>query len=357
MSQILSSCFARAVTVAASRVDDRIPASRQPFNGEVPLLPYANDHAWAWTHYGVFVPLLPGPYRYLNTMTHIGTTGAEVFDNDALVQGDARDLTIVFSSTAARDHRHYKAYQKGEYEAAADGSHLRWGDDLTITVELPRARVQGRYDTFDVDLDLAVTDQVSYFTKTPVYEHLSLLAPYAGVIRDDGAETRVSGLATFEYARARGQQSLTRRALPPALKLPLDFFTYQVIQLDDVTQLLLTDVSARGATACRLLHVRTLGGRAEVFQDVTFEVAAWGTPQVDPWGRPMRIPAEITWHANGTGGQPLLELHGTLDAPLRFGHGRGYVSAYTYTGTFRGRPIHGSAYIEWIDVRRSVPSP
>ncbi|BBX85569.1 hypothetical protein [Mycolicibacterium aubagnense] len=35
----------------------------------------------------------------------------------------------------------------------------------------------------------------------------------------------------------------------------------------------------------------------------------------------------------------------------RPGHGPGYAAAYSYTGTWRTRPVEGSAYLEWIDVQ------
>ena len=49
---------------------------------------------------------------------------------------------------------------------------------------------------------------------------------------------------------------------------------YQVVNLDERTQLLLTDVRAAGATAAKMAHLRTLDGGAEAFEDVEFEGAA-----------------------------------------------------------------------------------
>jgi len=333
--------------------DRRLEASRQPYDGTPEPVPHADSRLWAWTHFGVFVPLLPEPHRYLNTMTLIGATGAELFDNDPMVGDDAREFATVLSSTAQGDEHHYRGYDFAECAFEADGSSLAWGDHLTIEVALPVVRVAGRYESFEVDLELAVTDRVSYFIRSPIYQHFSLLAPFTGTIRDARGETAVSGLGTFEYARALGHQSLSSKALPVPAKLPLDFFTYQVIQLDERTQLLLTEVTARGSIACRLAHVRTTDGPSEVHDDVTFEVVSWDEPRTDPWGRTMPVPAELRWRVRDAAGDLLLDLEGKLDAPWRFGHGRGYVSAYSYAGHFRGRPVEGSAYIEWVDVRAS----
>ncbi|GEE00880.1 hypothetical protein nbrc107696_13260 [Gordonia spumicola] len=352
MTQLISGLLSRAVLdVALPFVDSRITASGRPFDGGEPFRPYARSRAWSVVHYGVFVPLLPEPHRYVNTMTFIGATGTEAFDNDELVGTDARDLATVLSSTAVGDQHHYKGYDsRSDCDFADDGSVLRWGDDLTITVHDREVHVAGRYESFDVDLSLTLTDQVSYFVRTPIYQHLSLLAPYTGTITDASGTTKVSGLGTFEYARALTQQAAVASPVPAVAKLPVDLFTYQVIQLDERTQLLLTDVQARGRTACRLLHVRVLGEETSVYDDVRFEVTAWDRPQVDRWGRRMRVPQTMRWTVRD-GDALVFAIDATVDSPLRFGHGRGYVAAYTYSGEFRGASVDGSGYMEWVDTR------
>lgn len=344
--------FSRALSYAVidgllPLVDRRLAASRRPFDLPQILKPHARSRVWATTHYGVFVPDLPAPHRYLNTMTLLGASGTELFDLDHLAAPDARDTTTVFSSTAEGDQRFYRAYDMStQCQLPDDGGELRWGDELAVDVALPKVAVRGRYPGFDVDLELAVTDQVSYFVKSPIYDHLSLLAPYHGVV--DGVDVR--GLATFEYARIRTPQGFLRRPMPAALKLPLDFFTYQIIDIDARTQILLTDVRARGRVACRLAHVRVLDGTTEVYSDVEFTVAQFGEPLVDDRGDSMRCPRTFRWTVR-EGGQEILAVEGTVDSPWRPGHGPGYVAAYSYTGIWRSAAVSGSAYLEWIDVQ------
>ncbi|WP_285030265.1 DUF6670 family protein [Mycolicibacterium sp. lyk4-40-TYG-92] len=328
-------------------IDSRLPASRRPFDAPEILKPHDRSRAWGVTHFGVFVPDLPEPYRYLNTMTLLGASGAELFDLDHLAAADARDTTTVFSSTAHAEQRFYRAYDmRADCSFAADGASLRWAEDLAIDVALPSVVVRGRYPQFDVNLKLVVTEQVSYFVKTPIYDHLSLLAPYTGTV--DGVA--VSGLGTFEYARIRTHQALTRRPVPARLKLPLDFFTYQIINIDERTQVLLTDVRARGRTACKLAHVRVLGGETAVYTDVHFAVTEYGEPLIDDRSNTMRRPRKFKW-AVRDGDREILALIGTVDAPWRPGHGPGYVTAYSYTGTWGTGSVSGSAYLEWIDVQ------
>ncbi len=356
MSTALSTAL---LQYALPLVDRRVDASQKPFTGSPALVPHEASRRWGFTHFGIFVPRLPDPHRYVNTMTLIGATGTELFDNDGLVvTPDVRRTTTVFSSTAHGDHHHYRSYDaRRDCDLADDGSKLTWGQDLEIDVALPRVAVRGQYSTFSVDLLLKVTDNVSYFIKSPVYDHLSLLAPYTGTITDDTGVTTVEGLGTFEYCRAMTPQNLFSSPLPQRLKLPADYFTYQILQLDDVTQVLLTEVQARGQSACLMAHIRTTDGNREVYDDVEFEVTVWGRDQVDPWGRGMPVPQQIRWLVRDGQGHEVLALEGEIDAPWRFGHGRGYVGAYSYIGSFRAAPVTSSGYIEWIDLRRRVSRP
>lgn len=349
---MFSSALARLVVDGAlPLLDSRLAASTTPYTGSPAMIPHVDSRARSMVHYGVFLPKLPEPYRYLNTMTLIGSTGTEIFDNDALAAPDARDTTTVLSSTAAGDQCSYRAYDAADNcDFTPDGSHLQWGDELTIDVAGSEAHITGRYPNFAVEVTSTITDQASYFVRTPIYEHLSLLAPFEGTITDAGGVTPISGLGTFEYAHAITPQALTRRVIPGPLKLPADFFTYQIIELDERTQLLLTCVSARGAIACLLVHVRVLGESTRVLDDVTFEVGQYADDLVDQWGRPMRTPAQMRWTAREAG-RPVLQLEATPDSTWRFGHGRGYVGAYSYTGRFLDDDVAGTGYVEWVDTQ------
>jgi hypothetical protein len=86
-----------------------------------------------------------------------------------------------------------------------------------------------------------------------------------------------------------------------------------------------------------------------VHDDVKFEVVEYQPkPAVDPRGRTMRVPQQIRWTVCD-GAAEVVSFEATLDSPLRYGHGRGYVGAYTYDGCWNGQHIGGSGYIEWVD--------
>ncbi|KQY39368.1 MULTISPECIES: DUF6670 family protein [Nocardia] len=353
-SRVLDRLARPILDAVLPRIDSRIPGSTMPFETPEMMKPHAGSRRWAWTHYGVFLPELPGPHRYLNTMTLIGATGALAFDNDYLAADDARDTATVLSSTAADGQHHYRAYDTGrDCSFADDGSRLDWGRDLSITGAFPHFHVRGHYDNFEVSLDIRATEQVSWFVRTPLYDHLSLLATATGTLTDNtGATIAIDQtLCTFEYARCMSPQALTAQALSTRRKLPVDFFTYQIINLDSSTQVLLTEVRAAGAVACLLAYVRCLDGTTRVYDDVAMTVLSYQEhPLVDPLGRTMRVPRQLRWRVRDAAGAEILAFDADVDSPLRYGHGRGYVGAYTYRGTWQGqRPVTGSGYMEWID--------
>ncbi|WP_245650128.1 DUF6670 family protein [Millisia brevis] len=335
--------FARPV------VDRRNPRSRRPFGDAHIMLPHLESRRWGWSHYGFFVPDLPAPYRYMNTMTLIGTTGTIAFDNDLLAAPDARDNATVLASTASGGHYHYRAYDaRTDCDFAADGSSLRWGADLEVTTDHPTYRLRGNYGDFGADLEFTATEHVSYFVNIPGYQHFSLLAPYRGSIIDGERRIEVSGVGTVDYARAMSPQVTSRRPLAPHRRLPVDFFTYQILPLPNGAQLLLTDVRIAGASACRLAHVRWLDRPATVYTDVSFEVLEYGPPLDEPNGDRMAFPRLMRWTIHD-GHDIVATIVGDVDSRPRYGHGNGFVAAMSYTGTWMDDDVAGTGYLEWID--------
>ena len=64
----------------------------------------------------------------------------------------------------------------------------------------------------------------------------------------------------------------------------------------------------------------------------------------------MTVPVLVKWTVRD-GDDEILTIDGSVDSELRYGHGRGYVGAYTYIGTYRSTPVAGSAYLEWVDTQ------
>ncbi len=105
-----------------------------------------------------------------------------------------------------------------------DGALIELGQEISIQGTFPQIHINGHYDGFDFDFDIAITSHVSWFIKTPIYDHFSLLAKFKGFLNYQAERIESQGLCTYEYARAVGPHSITNKLIPDVYKLPLDFF-------------------------------------------------------------------------------------------------------------------------------------
>lgn len=334
-------------------LDKADAAQGQPFATPEMMVPHTGSRFYGWTHYGVMIPDLPAPHRFFSIMSIIGTPGALAFDTDHALVDTPRCNATVVSGTAATHPQHFAGYSiPRDCDMAADGSRVRFGEEVQITGTYPDYHVQARYGDFELAIDIQNTDKVSWFMKSPIYDHLSLLSQYRGVARLRGESLDIAGLCTFEYAACVSPHRLYDRSLPSRAKLPLDFFTYHIINLDERTQLLLTYTRIWGRPALTAAYIRSLDHYSQTFHHVEFEVLEEQKESaVAPDGKTMRLPRVFRWTARD-GGKLLLDLTGTVDTAMTYGLGSGYVGAYHYEGIFAGQKIAGPGYIEYIDRRQ-----
>ncbi len=114
-------------------------------------------------------------------MILIGTPGALAFDHDDIITGNPRKTATFFSSTAALEQALLKAYIISEdTKINKDGTLIELGQEISIQGKFPHIHINGHYDGFDFDFDIDITSHVSWFIKTPIYDHFSLLAKFKG---------------------------------------------------------------------------------------------------------------------------------------------------------------------------------
>lgn len=351
-SSLTSKFLGKSLLLAQGALDQAVKFSTIPFSEPDIIRPRTQEKFYTWTHYGIFFPLLPEPHRYLNIMILLGTPGALAFDHDDITLGDPRQTATLFSSTAAVDEHLLKAYIIPEQaNIQENGSLIELGEEVSISGTLPNIHLQGAYHGLSFDFELDVSEHISWFIKTPIYDHFSLLANFKGQLEYEGQVTPAEGLCTYEYARAAGAHGVLKKLLPEAYKLPLDFFTYQIINLNETTQLLLTKADILGQPAAYSLHVRHTDKAAEIYTNVEFKVIAHQVDDyVSPSGKKMRLPQLFYWSVKDASNEQVLEITAEIDSPFRYGHGIGYASAYTFTGEYRNNPIEGRGYIEYVDV-------
>lgn len=354
---LVQHALAAAVTIGAPPLNKGAKArSAKPFEHSDILVPHTSRRRGeAWTHNGIMIPGLPAPLRFLSATTFIGVPGVIVGDPlGPMPAGGPRNAANVQLSTAATAPGFEKTLNIAQdCTFAPDGSVWRYGDHLKIEGTYPEYGISIEAPNLSAKLSLSCTDTVTWFVVTPLYRHLSLLAEYSGTVAANGSDIHVSGLCTFEYGSAVSAYSVARRQVPDYLRLPLDFFTYQIVNLDERTQLLLTATEMRGRGLLTAAYLRTLDGEScTVDEGVRFEVLEpRSEPTITPDGTPMALPHRFRWTSPGGSDLPI-DITGTVDTAFNFGLGNGYVGGYNYSGQVRGNDVSGTAgYIEYIDRR------
>lgn len=322
------------------------------FPANYPLKPYHQARHIGWTHYGVMIPDLPAPHQFFSIMSVIGTPGARAFDVDHALHASPRHNATAVMGTAATHPQQFQGYDIArDCQLADDGSHIQFGNNIIITGQYPTYRVIATAENFELDIQITNTDKVSWFVKTPVYDHLSLLSQYQGSVTYQGKSQQITGLCTFEYAACISPYLLRDKPLPASLKVPLDFFTYQIINLDEQTQLLLNDTRLNDVKIVSKAFLRGLNQYNQSYA-AAFEVLSYQEqPAIAPDGMQMHLPHTFRWLVKDTQGQIILTIHGTVDTPFTYGLGTGYVGAYSYQGSYYDKTIQGRGYIEYIDRR------
>lgn len=346
----------RLEKILSSLLDRSYKLNGSTFPPDTQVLPPAGRQR-SWVHYGVMVPDMPGAHGFFNVLSIVGTPGATVFDNDYLIKTTPRDTAYLLSATASLGGAEFRSYSiQGECHFSDDGNRLEFGKDLEIFGEYPKWHVHRKFvGGSEIELHLEATPAVSYFAHIPaLYQHWSLLCRYQGALRGGGTNIPVSGLCTFEYAKGVGVYSLASSVVPESRKIPIRFFTYQIINIDSESQLLLTQVlGPNDFSIQRTLYVRWVSGATAVYaRDVHMEVTEYmESPLQTPDGHGMQVPKRLRWCAADDGGNKVLQLECCVDAPYTYGLGAGYVSAYSYRGSFQGKEISGRGYMEYIDRR------
>lgn len=353
MNPRLAGGLRRGLSTVLRLLDRAGSSDGEPFTEPDLLRPHVRSRRFRWTHYGVMIPDLPEPHRFFSMMSLIGATGSRAFDNDfALVAPPRRNASVV-AGTAASHPAHFGNYAVGDdFTASTDGSLVKFGDDLTLTGRYPHYELSGRLGAVDVALTLTATDTVSWFFRNPVYKHLGLLTEYTGTFTHEGRSVSADGLCSFEYGAMPSPYLLRSEPLPPAAKAPLDHFVYQIVNLDDHTQMLLSRYAVGGEPLMTTAILRSRHGHGRRFPDVEFEILELqADPEPTPYGTPMPVPRRTRFVVRDDSGEVCLDLEATMDAPFTFGLGTGFVTGFAYTARWNGDDVTGRGYFEYIDRR------
>lgn len=326
-------------------------ASEVPFaQNAIELRPYVGARRYGWTHYGVMISDLPEPHRHFSVMVMAGTPGFAAFDVETQSVDRPRDAAAVSVSTAADG-----AYQYGvrsvvrDCHLADDGSLLEFGRDLQITGTYPRFTVEVNTPGLQAELAFECGSKATWFIKSAIYDHLSFIGRYHGTISSAAGSQDVAGVGNIEYARCVGPYSLRRspRALPASLQIPLDFFTYHVVNVPD-GQILFARLNIARRPAAGIFAFRTFDGDRNwsTIDDTYFEVDEYfDEPQAAPDGSRMRLPAIARF-----GVRDRIDIHAQYDSPQRYGVGKGYITGYRATVSTPEARVETRGYSEYVNV-------
>jgi len=331
--------------IVMNSIDRSLPLNGRPFDLTNSLALPKESHTAV--HYGIMIPSLPAPHRFLDIIVVVGQSKLKIFRNQHLIKTSAIDTAalLIGTGTEQNNFKGYSIEQDCDLHSNDGHLNLRFGKDVCLSGKYPNFIATRSGHTFNFELKLTASDKVAHFAKLifDQYDHYSILCKYDGYVEKDGAKITVNGLCTFEYARGTN------------LSLPFRFFTYQILNIDEKTQVLLVEVLGPfDVIVQQRVYVRSLDDHGQVYsRDFRFEVHEYLANQaITPEGFSMKLPKKFTWSVNDDAGNEIIYVEGMSNNDFCYGMAAGYAGSYTYKGRFKGKAISGDGgYIENIDYR------
>ncbi|AZZ82664.1 hypothetical protein C5O27_17735 [Gordonia alkanivorans] len=335
-----------ALAVARHFTDAAHRASQKPFDGSLDLLPHTElPGRFGWSHYGLMLPSLPDPHRYLSLMVMAGMTGLHAFDfPQEATPDDPQDIVVASASSGADS-----AYVREVLSIRRDGrfapDRAEFGTLASITGTHPEFDIRIHAGDLDATLTMTCRPNPTRFVKSPVWQHLGHVGRYRGQVTHRGATTEISGMGNLEYARSISPYVVLRRATNR--QIPLEWFSYHVVDLPGERQILFTQLGVSGSIVETNVIRRSLDGTVDhkVHEGYHRILETDDTPTVDSHGNEQLLPRVFEFGCSG------ISVVGTYDCPPRFAIGRGYISGYEARVRVDGEEFTTRGYAEHIDER------
>ena len=309
---------------------------------------------FASTHYGIMIPDLPEPYRYLSYASVIGDVGAKITKVSPKLTDLAPEntATLVHGTALSETKDAYKIYDiQHQLKFQQSPFRIDFAEDSSLYEEDGNYRLVSNLADLKADLTLTPTDALTWFAHSSLYQHFSVLMKYSGTLTQQGKTIEISGLCTLEHWKAISVSMLPKQLLTHNLTLPLSSFSYQVINLNAEEQLVLAFISFAGEPAYTAVSYRHVDGTSIQYDQADFEVIALKTdPLITPDGYVMEVPQSFRWVVSHEG-EKVLDLIAVVDTPYCYGLAAGYVTSYQWIGEFKRQKAEGRGYLEFIDRR------
>lgn len=305
---------------------------------------HAPNNNYKIIHQGIMIPNLPAPLHYLNFVSIIGQPNAPMLSNPSAVLTTPLDTATTLCTISPHQVRHFQHYSIVQ-ECHFQDNAFHFSQFECLTGEFPNFKYHRQDSELSVDLEIETTSLISHFThlRFSIAEHWSVVCQCKGQLEYQGQKYQIAQLGSFEYARSFNFPYL-----------PLAFFTYQIIQLNEEKQLLLAHIRDRFNRVIQSrLYLRDLDHFTQLFLDeaVFFKVHRLYPCVTTPNHRHMYLPREFEWCCETKQGQKIW-VNGQSRGDFKFGLAAGYVGSFRYEVRVDNEYYKGeSGYIEYVDCR------
>ncbi|KQF21508.1 hypothetical protein APC04_01595 [Acinetobacter baumannii] len=292
---------------------------------------------------GLILPNLPAPLRYFNYISLIGQPRIPLCYNANGIVTSAVDTATVLVSNSLHSVGHLKTYS---IRRQCQLNPSRYQFDKTDLIEWQIPRVQLRRIDYEMSCDLIVQTPSDISNSSAlqwgISDYWSILCHCEGEILYKGQKYEVNGLGRFKHARA--------------LHLPflsLCFYTCQIINLNETTQVTLSQIRNQwNIILFSRLDIQELGKQPVTFtEDVNFHIHRVYPKVETPHGREMYLPREFSWQCKKNG-KVIFELYGESRGDYKFGLAAGYIGSFRYQLSWNDQCLQGEGgYCEYIDCR------
>ncbi|USA54231.1 hypothetical protein NDN13_03275 [Acinetobacter sp. C32I] len=319
------------------------------------LRPHTDYKRYGSTHYGIMVPDLPEPYRYLSWASVIGYVGFPITDSDYQMssRGKGDTASLVHGTALSSTDEAFKTYSIVDDIQFSEKPFSVNFNNETVLSEIDDGFVLAtNREDLQIEVKLVPTEAITWFAYGSLYKHFSVLMKYEGRIIQKGESIDINGLCTLESWKAIATSMLKNQTLVNSIQIPVKVFSYQVINLDGEQQLVLAFICYEDQPILTSVYYRNIDGTSTQFNgDIKFEVTKNQTePQMTPDGYSMYVPETFEWTAHHDN-EKVLAIKAKVDTTYCYGLAAGYVSSYKWRGMFQGKDLSGRGYLEYIDRR------
>ncbi len=294
-------------------------------------------------YHGLILPNLPAPLHFFNFINLLGQPKIPLFHNPSIIKDKASNTASVMMAISPHQIGHLKSYWLNQ-QCQIHPYHYQFDQIDQFKGNFPHFEIQRQDRELELNLRIQTTENITHFVplKWNLFEHWSILCHCQGHLKYQNQHYEISGMGSFDYARAAN--------IP---YLPLAFYTHQLINLNENTQVILSQVRNQwNQIIYSRFYLRGINGE-NLFIDkkVYFHVHRVYPKITTPNHRQMYLPREFSWYVEENG-QPIFEIKAQSRGDYKFGVGAGFAGSFRYHARLYDQDFEGeSAYCEYIDIR------